>query len=222
MILLASKDASLMDRWAVAVGGRGTQIRRVQQREEAEGVLAGRRPEVLLLDLAFNELCGAGGIADLNGFSPTTRIVAMSRHPSDDEGIAMLRAGARGYCNVHIDPRLLAKAVETVQLGEVWVGRRLIDRLVALVGNAAAARADAEDSADLEALTAREREIALLIGGGYSNKIIAKELGITERTVKAHLGSVFAKIGVRDRLQLALLVTGRVRRHSSSPAIAAG
>ena len=60
-------------------------------------------------------------------------------------------------------------------------------------------------------LTAREQQIALQIGMGSSNKLIAQRLGITERTVKAHLGSVFAKLGVHDRLQLALLVTGRMQ-----------
>lgn len=104
---------------------------------------------------------------------------------------------------------MLAKAVETVQLGEVWIGRRLIDRLVAMVGNAAAVRIDAECGVDLDVLTPREQEIALQVGGGCSNKVIAQRLGITERTVKAHLGSVFGKLGVQDRLQLALLVTGR-------------
>ncbi len=215
MILLASEETSLMDRWAAALGCRGTLIRRVRHLAEAEGVLAGRRPDVLLLDLSLSDLNGAAGIVDLNGFSPETRIIAMGRQPSDDEGIAVLRVGARGYCNVHIDPRLLAKAVDTVQMGEVWVGRRLIDRLVALVGNPVATRADADYGVDLDPLTAREQEIALHIGGGCSNKVIAQRLGITERTVKAHLGSVFSKLGVRDRLQLALLVTGRV--HQSSP-----
>jgi DNA-binding NarL/FixJ family response regulator len=210
MVVVASEDASLMDRWAVALGGRGTLIRRVRQLEEAEGVLSGRQPGVLLLDLALRDLNGPPGIGDLNGFSPATRIIAMGHQPNDDEGIAVLRAGARGYCNVHIDPRLLAKAVETVQLGEVWIGRRLIDRLIAMVGSPATSRVDADYGIDLDALTAREQEIALHVGSGCSNKTIAQRLGITERTVKAHLGSVFGKLGVRDRLQLALLVTGRV------------
>lgn len=211
MILLASENASLMDRWAVALGGRGTLIRRVRHLEEVEGTLSGRRPGVLLLDLMLRDLHGPSGIGDLNNFSPTTRIIAMSHQPSDDEGIAVLRAGARGYCNVHIDPQLLAKAVDAVQLGEVWVGRRLVDRLVALVGDPTITRADSDYGVDLDSLTAREQEIALHVGGGYSNKIIAQRLGITERTVKAHLGSVFSKLGVRDRLQLALLVTGRLQ-----------
>lgn len=210
MILLTSEDASLMDRWAVAVGGRGTLIRRVRLLAEAEGTLAGRRPEVMLLDLSVGDLSGAVGIAGLLSFSPATRIIALSHQPNDDEGIAALRAGARGYCNAYIDPRLLAKAVNTVQNGEAWIGRRLTDRLVALVGQPISAQVDTDYGVDLDTLTAREQEIALQIGGGNSNKVIAQRLGITERTVKAHLGSVFAKLGVHDRLQLALLVTGRM------------
>lgn len=211
MILLTSEDASLMDRWAVAVSGRGTLIRRVSLLAQAEGMLAGRRPDIMLLDLSLGDLSGAVGIGGLLSFSPATRIIALSHQPNDDEGIAALRAGARGYCNAYIDPRLLAKAVSTVQNGEAWVGRRLTDRLVALVGQPTPAQVDTDYGIDLDMLTAREREIALQIGGGSSNKTIAQRLGITERTVKAHLGSVFAKLGVHDRLQLALLVTGRMQ-----------
>ena len=211
MVVVASDNVSFLDSWAAALGGHGTLIRRVRQLDEVEGTLSGRQPAVLLIDLALRDLNGAPGIAELIGFSPSTRIIAMGHQPSDDEGIAVLRAGARGYCNVHIDPRLLVKAVETVQLGEVWIGRRLIDRLVAMVGNAAAVRIDAECGVDLDVLTPREQEIALQVGSGCSNKVIAQRLGITERTVKAHLGSVFGKLGVADRLQLALLVTGRTQ-----------
>ncbi|MFP5464581.1 MAG: LuxR C-terminal-related transcriptional regulator [Gammaproteobacteria bacterium] len=211
MILLTSEDASLMDRWAVAVGGRGTLIRRVRLLAEAEGTLAGRRPDVMLLDLSLGDLSGPAGIAGLLSFSPATHLIALSHQPNDEEGIAALRAGARGYCNAYIDPRLLAKAVTTVQNGEAWVGRRLTDRLVALVGQNAPLQVDTDSSVDLDLLTAREQQIALQIGMGSSNKIIAQRLGITERTVKAHLGSVFAKLGVHDRLQLALLVTGRMQ-----------
>ena len=129
MVVVASDNVSFLDSWAAALGGHGTLIRRVRQLDEVEGTLSGRQPAVLLIDLALRDLNGAPGVAELIAFSPSTRIIAMGHQPSDDEGIAVLRAGARGYCNVHIDPRLLVKAVETVQLGEVWIGRRLIDRL---------------------------------------------------------------------------------------------
>lgn len=216
MILLASADATLMDRWAIAIGGRGTLVRRVADIASVEGALAGRQPAVLLLDLALCELAGAASIAELSTFSSSTHIVAMSRQPSDDEGVAVLRAGARGYCNVHIDPRLLAKAVGAVQNGEVWVGRRLVDRLVALVGGAAQPPMPDVNLGDLDLLTAREREIANLVGNGLANKAIATRLGITERTVKAHLGAVFSKLEVHDRLQLALLVTGHLQRDNGA------
>lgn len=214
MIVVASENASLMDRWVVALSGRGTLIRRVRSLDEAEGALSGRQPGVILIDLALRDLNGAAGLTDLLAFSPGTRIVAMGHQPNDDEGIAVLRAGARGYCNAQIDARLLAKAVETVQLGEVWIGRRLIDRLIAMVSSPIGTHIDDDHGVDLDALTAREQEIALFVGRGCSNKIIAQQLGITERTVKAHLGSVFGKLGVRDRLQLALLVTGRTQQHA--------
>lgn len=216
MILLASEDTALMDRWAIAIGGRGTLVRRVCDMTSVEGALAGRQPSVLLLDLALCELAGAAAIGDLRIFSPATHVVAMSGQPSDDEGVAVLRAGARGYCNVHIDPRLLAKAVSAVQNGEVWVGRRLVDRLVALVGGAARPPMADANLGDLDLLTAREREIASLVGSGLANKAIAARLGITERTVKAHLGAVFSKLEVHDRLQLALLVTGHLQRDNGA------
>lgn len=72
------------------------------------------------------------------------------------------------------------------------------------------------DTAAFDALTPREREIAVLVGEGVNNKIIARRLDITERTVKAHLGAVFSKLGIPGRLQLALLVTGRAERASAA------
>lgn len=95
MVVVASDNVSLLDRWAAALGGHGTLIRRVRQLDEAEGILSGRQPGVLLIDLALRDLNGAPGIAELNAFSPSTRIIAMGHQPSDDEGIAVLRAGAR-------------------------------------------------------------------------------------------------------------------------------
>lgn len=73
-------------------------------------------------------------------------------------------------------------------------------RATNLVGNPVTAHANSDYGVDLDLLTAREQEIALHVGGGCNNKSIANRLGITERTVKAHLGSVFGKLGVHERL----------------------
>lgn len=210
MIVLASTDSALLARWGGVVPGGTTPA---QQRTELEALLSAHRPQLLLLDLGLAGLEGAAGAVGLIGGNTATQVVVMSRLPTDDEGIAMLRAGARGYCNAYIDPRLLQKVISTVQAGEVWAGRKLIDRLVQLIVTSAAPRSQPTiDHAVFDSLTPREREIAVLVGEGVSNKVIARRLDITERTVKAHLGAVFAKLGLPGRLQLALLVTGRAER----------
>jgi DNA-binding NarL/FixJ family response regulator len=207
MIILASSDSAIVNRWRTAVAGALV----VGRRAQLEEALAAERPSLLLLDLTLDGLGGASSVAELIGRLPATRVVVMSRAPDEDEGIAMLRVGARGYCNVYIDPRLLEKVITAVHAGEVWAGRRLVDRLVQLIASSAPPAAASEPEG-FGALTSREREVALLVGEGVSNKIIAQRLDITERTVKAHLNAVFGKLGVPGRLQLALLVTGRAER----------
>lgn len=210
MIVLASTDSALLARWKAVVPGDAATPS--QQCSELVGLLSAQ-PQLLLLDLQLAGLGGVSGATELIRGNPGTQVVVMSRVPSEDEGIAALRAGARGYCNAYIDLRLLEKVISTVQAGEVWVGRKLIDRLVQLVVTSAAPRRQPiTDSAVFDVLTPREREIAVLVGEGVSNKVIARRLDITERTVKAHLGAVFGKLGIPGRLQLALLVTGRAER----------
>lgn len=207
MIILASSDGAVVKRWRTAVPGALV----VGQHAQLEAALVAERPLLLLLDLTLDRLGGAAAAAELIGRYPATRVVVMSAAPDEDEGIAMLRAGARGYCNVYIDPRLLEKVVTAVQAGEVWAGRRLVDRLVQLIASTVRAPAASEPEG-FETLTVREREVALLVGEGVGNKAIAQRLDITERTVKAHLNAVFSKLGVPGRLQLALLITGRAER----------
>ena len=126
----------------------------------------------------------------------------------------MLAAGARGYCETNIDPLLLKKAVKMVRKGEIWVGRKVISHLLeTLVSLTEQQRSKSlhELSVSLENLTPREREIVHQIGRGASNKEIASQLHVTEKTVKAHLTSIFRKLGIPDRLQLALFVNGHRR-----------
>lgn len=138
-------------------------------------------------------------------------LVALSDTPSDDEALSCFAAGARGYCNTHAVPEFLRRVADVVLQGGLWIGESLMQRL--LQGTARIplpAPVDAPpDWAAL--LTEREREVALAVAGGDSNKEVARRLGITERTVKAHTGAIFEKLGVRDRLQLSLIVHGRQR-----------
>ena len=124
-----------------------------------------------------------------------------------------MNSGVVGYCNGHAAPVVLRQVADTVLGGGVWVGQRLLQRLLAGVARVAAQKyAQPQLSAWAYGLTEREIEVARAVASGASNKEIASLLDITERTVKAHLGSVFDKLKLRDRLQLTLLVNGIAKR----------
>ncbi|MBS1210991.1 MAG: LuxR family transcriptional regulator [Proteobacteria bacterium] len=131
------------------------------------------------------------------------RIVMASSQPSDDEGLRWLNLGASGYCHAYGAPATLQQVLDVVASDELWVGRSLMKRLLAGIGK------HRTDSGNwVQALTPREREVAQMAADGESNLAIAEALGITERTVKSHLTTIFEKLAVSDRLQLALKVHG--------------
>lgn len=133
-------------------------------------------------------------------------LIVMSDTPTEEEGIAVLAAGASGYCNGHASAEVLRQVASVVLAGGVWVGQKLMQRL--LVATVRTVPANSTD-AWREGLTAREQETGVLLARGASNKEIARQLGITERTVKAHVGAMLEKLGVRDRLRLALIINGQ-------------
>lgn len=154
--------------------------------------------------MAFPEAAGDTLAAAL---ATGSRIVVMSATPSEAEAFQALNAGAAGYCHLEAAPEQLREIALVVGHGGLWMPPSLLQRLLALsvrtapISTAAAAPALAE-------LTAREREVAEQVALGASNSEIADALGITGRTVKAHLTAIFAKLGVWDRVQLALMMRG--------------
>ena len=204
-ILLASAEPSVLKRWREAFDDSVT-LRSVEDVAALRQVVADGDPPLLLVDVALPQLDGAAGVAALLAEYPDLMVMVCAGQPNEDEGLALIKAGARGYCNAYMAPALLRKAVNLVRGGEVWVGRKLILRLIGEmnVRNAGGPRTL------LAGLTSREREIARMVGEGASNKQIARDLDITERTVKAHMSSIFQKTAAKDRLQLALMVTGQL------------
>jgi two-component system nitrate/nitrite response regulator NarL len=185
----------------------------VSARSELTHAMRVLKPDVLVLDLALPGLRRLVGLPGIQNMSPSTRILALTDAPSEDEGVSALKAGAKGYCLRTVDPEHLVKAVAALQRGEVWVSRRLIPGLVAEIRRLMKSRANEgarrARGIRLEHLTARQRVVAELIGRGASNKEIASLLNISERTVKAHVTGAFRNVGVSDRLQLALLLKDR-------------
>lgn len=136
------------------------------------------------------------------------RLVACSTLPHDDEGLAALRSGFRGYCNVWTSVDLLPRLATAVAAGELWIGRSLLARLLLAVAVQPGTPAAGLDTRWREPLTGREQEVACLVADGASNKEVARRLGVSERTVKDHLTHIFGKLHIHDRVQLALHVHG--------------
>lgn len=132
------------------------------------------------------------------------QVVAASTRPNDEEGTQALGAGCCGYCHSYSPVHALSGVLEAVDAGAVWMGRSLVSRLLRLVDE----RTPSAAAWHADSLTDREQTVARRAARGEANSEIAEALGITERTVKAHLSSVFDKLKVNDRLQLALLVHG--------------
>ena len=134
------------------------------------------------------------------------RVIVHSRHPNDEEGIRAFDAGAHGYCHTLATVAQLRTIATTVTGGGLWVGPDLMTRMIRTV-RSAQPRDPETPPEGFEELTPRERQVALAVTTGAHNKEIARQLGMTERTVKMHLGSVFKKLDVDDRVQLVLHLT---------------
>ncbi len=131
------------------------------------------------------------------------RVVVHSRHPNDEEGIRAFDAGAHGYCHTLANVAELRAIANTVLAGGLWVGPGLMTRMIRTVRSAQPQTAAAPPDGFGD-LTQREQQVALAVTTGARNKEIARQLGMSERTVKMHLGSIFQKLQVEDRVQLVL------------------
>ncbi|WP_051711406.1 response regulator transcription factor [Andreprevotia chitinilytica] len=137
-------------------------------------------------------------------WTSTRHIVIGSSMPSDLENLRALQAGARGYGHAYAPVEFWHQVLEVVADGGAWVGPVVLQQLIQTM-----TRNDVPEPGDWQAhVTDREAEVARLVAIGASNKDIARALDITERTVKAHLTALLAKLHVADRLQLALKVNG--------------
>jgi two-component system NarL family response regulator len=183
------------------------------------------RPQILLLDIDLPNLNGQKGVATLRSLNSVTKIIAVCRSITDDTELALFKSGGiRACCRTDTDSHDLKRIIVAVQAGELWIRRSLTLRLLDDVGAIELEEVRPSkclDAGRLVALTQREREIALLVGDGNSNKLIARRLDITERTVKAHLTEIFRKLGIHDRLMLALRVVTSNTSNESERASAA-
>ena len=160
-------------------------------------------PDVILMDLVMPKLDGVSAMRELRrrwgGRGAHPRVIVLTSFLDDDRLLPALESGAAGYLLKNSQPAELARAVRAAQAGEAIIDPTAAARLVNALSN------DRASPTALDQLTKREREVLTLIAQGRANKRIALELGISEKTVKAHVGHVLAKLGVADRTQAAVL-----------------
>lgn len=131
-----------------------------------------------------------------------SKVVVMTPTPAEAEAFQTLNEGAFGYCHVEAVPQQLREIALVVEHGGLWMLPELVQRIMAL--SLRVVPTPAPETPELDTLTPRELMVAEQIARGASNAEIAATLDISERTVKAHLSSIFEKLAVRDRVQLAL------------------
>jgi len=155
-------------------------------------------PDVILMDLVMPGRDGVSAMQMLNQRASRSRVIVLTSFLEDDRLLPALEAGAAGYLLKNSQPAELARAVRAAHAGEAIIDPTVAARLVHALSKRPAATA-------FDDLTTRERGVLALIAQGRSNKRIALELGISEKTVKTHVGHVLAKLGVTDRTQAAVL-----------------
>jgi DNA-binding NarL/FixJ family response regulator len=165
--------------------------------EEAVALAHELDPDVILMDVRMPNLDGVQATARLVDANTRARILVLTTFDLDEYVYAAIRAGASGFLLKDVQPADLVDAIRVVAAGNSLFGPAATERLVARfagTGPTAATRS-------LDELTEREREILRLLAGGLSNAELARELHLSETTVKTHVSAVLRKLGVRDRVQ---------------------
>ncbi|MER5493817.1 response regulator transcription factor [Streptomyces sp. NPDC002490] len=175
----------------------------------AEAVEAVRRlrPDVALLDIRMPNTDGLAAARQILARVPNCRVIMLTTFDLDSYVYAALAAGASGFLLKDVTPAHLAAAVRLVDTGDALLApsitRRLVERHAS--GAARAAATSPVVHRDLAVLTPREREVLTLMGRGLSNAELARELTLSEATVKTHVARIFAKLALRDRAQAVVL-----------------
>jgi DNA-binding NarL/FixJ family response regulator len=169
--------------------------------QEAVRLVAQLAPDILLLDLAMPRINGIETLKELAELGSPVKTVLLTAAIDPSETVRALQLGARGVVLKESATQLIYKCVQTVVGGGYWVGH---DRVQDIVQHLRAADRGVRERPPALQLTPREKQIVAAIVQGASNKDIGQQFGLSEQTVKNHLSHIFDKVGVSNRLELAL------------------
>jgi DNA-binding NarL/FixJ family response regulator len=213
-ILLADDQPLLRTGFRMVLGGEPDLDIVGEAGDGAEAVDLARRllPDVVLMDIRMPRLDGVAATRAIVEAKLPVRVLILTTFDLDEYVVGALRAGASGFLAKDVPADDLVNAIRTVAAGEAVVAPRILKRLLDRFAETLP-DPSARPPRDLQVLTDREREVLVQLARGQSNAEIARELSVSETTVKTHVGHVLTKLGLRDRVQAVVLAyeTGLVR-----------
>jgi len=214
-VLLVDDDALVRSGLRMMLAGTdGIEV--VGEADDGRGVLPAvdrHRPDVVLMDIRMPHLDGIAATRLLRAQPSPPAVIVLTTFDADELVVRALQAGAAGFLLKDTPPPEIVRAIELVHAGDGMLSPTVTRRLIALVaGDSDAGERHERANARLEALSAREREVALAVGRGCANADIARELHMSVATVKAHVSRLLSKLEVDNRVQIALLVQEALRR----------
>jgi len=177
-------------------------------------------PDIVLLDLRMPNVDGLTALQTLQNSNRRTRVVVLTASEDKNEFVQAMKLGCSGIVLKQTAPELIVKSIRKVFAGEIWLDSHTtaaVMRQFATVGGETASSGSAKPREQRSPLSTREREIVSFVAQGYKNKEMAEKMFISEQTVKNHLHNIFDKLGVSDRLELALYAIHK-GLHTEEPA----
>jgi len=199
ILYLFSGHASVLKHWNDGIS-RLYEIQAFQKIDALYRALEQKKPDAILFDYD-------GDVSDVEELllylqgNTGTKVMAFNSNPVYSDGIRMVRSGVRALLNAYASPNNINQAIKAVLGGNIWLYTEFIQMMIRQNTMTAEQGHD-----ELRQLSAREREVAEMVALGMSNKEIAQTADITETTVKSHLKAVYEKLGVANRLELAIMV----------------
>jgi len=181
----------------------------------AEGIelAAQLKPDIILLDLRMPDMGGLEVLPILREKHPSTPVVMLTTSNEEKDLIKSLRSGAQGYLLKDMEPDELVGALRDIEKGKNVVAQDLTDALARMVQGETSIE---DNDGPFSTLTPREHEILCLLAEGQSNKLIARNLGISDGTVKLHVKAILRKLGIHSRVEAAVIAVEQGLRNSSN------
>jgi two-component system response regulator DegU len=162
----------------------------------------GADAQIALVDLTTADRVEV--VADLQLHFPAIRVVVITESGDLDCQASALKLGAVGIVHRDQNPKILLEALRQVHRGDTWLNQVLLNKILSNKRDADRTKFTSIEVANVDQLTAREKEVIRMIGEGLKNRLIAERLFISEATVRHHLSSIYGKVGVEDRLNLVI------------------